>query len=126
MAILENLSNRTKTILERRYIDQVLDEEGENIVSEQNRLDKKYNFTTTVGRGRSHRVNDGRLVLEHNIVQRFVDMRKIKGVRKKRKTPIHNKVIFTHFNSILGKLRFGFTKALQEQLRGNYKIEING
>lgn len=126
MAILDNLSNRNKTILERRYIDQVLEEEGKNILSEQSRLDRKYSFSNRLSSRRNTRVSGGKLVIEHSIIQRFVDMNKINGAPKKRKTPIHNRVIFGHFNNILGKLRFGFTKAIQEQLSSQHKIEING
>ena len=127
MAIQDKLFNRNKSILERRFIDQVLEEEGKNIVNTQNRLDLKYKFKTDrLKRARSINVSGGRLVLEHSIIQRFVDMNKVRGITKKKKTPIHNKVIFGHFNNILGRLRFGFTRAIQQQLSNEHKIEING
>ncbi len=117
-------SNRNQSILERRFITQVLQEEGKNIIDEQNRIDLKFDFKAT-GKGRSFHVNENELVLEHNIIQRFRDMNRIKG-RKQVSTRQHNRVIFGHFNNIIGSLRFGFTDAIQKELSQEYKIEING
>lgn len=126
MAILDNLSNRNKSILERRYIDQVLDEEAKNIISAQNRLDRKFGFKTNqVGYGRSARVSGNILTLQHNIVERFVDMRKIRG-KKKQYHSIHNRVIFGHFNNIIDKLQFGFSQSVKAQLSQQINIEIDG
>ena len=121
-----SLKNRNKSILERKFIDKVLQEEGENIIVEQQRRDAKYEFSPRLNSKRKFSVNNNELELEHHLVQRFVDMNNVRGFKKKRKTPIHNSVIFGHYNNIQRSLRFGFTVDIQKSLENELKIVING
>jgi len=118
------LQNRNKSILERKFIDRILEQEGANIITEQNRIDKKFSFKST-GLNRRFSVNNGQLNLEHGIIQRFRDLNRIRG-RKQVSSKQHNRVIFSHFNTIQRGLMFGFTKAIRAQLKAEYKIEVNG
>lgn len=51
---------------------------------------------------------------------RFVDMKTRntkKGKIRKKAHPVHNKILYGHYNNIIRELSVGFTEAIKEQLR---------
>jgi len=121
-----SLANRNKSILERRFIDQVLDQEGQNIVDAQSQIDNQFVFEAkSVRRGRGYSVGGNKLELQHSMIQRFFDMKKLRG-RPQKSSRQHNAVIWGHFNNINGKIQFGYTQAAIEAMKNEIKIEVNG
>ncbi|QQV89951.1 hypothetical protein M1M27_gp07 [Cellulophaga phage Ingeline_1] len=108
-----------------RYINRVLNEEGSNLIKSQARIASKYNLKDTIPEisRRSFKVSSNNLEVRHALRQRFVDMRKGKGT-KKLTAPIHNKIVYSHFNAIINKLAFGLTQDIRNQISNEYNIEI--
>lgn len=64
-------------------------------------------------------VSDIELKYEHYAKHRFVDMRTraVDGQRKKKKShPIHNRIVWGHYNNIIRELAFGFTEEIKNEL----------
>jgi len=70
--------------------------------------------------GRGFVVTDNELGYTHLKAHRFNDMKfrnSNKGKNKRKNHRIHNRIIWGHFNNIVKELHFGFTHAVQEELR---------
>lgn len=128
MALTDNITARNKSITERRYINQVLKQQGEEILKDQSAKDREFNLSAQLGSSRSFKVNSNRLTYQHSILQRFLDMKKVRGELKPKseRTPIHNRIIMGRFNQIKRELRYGFTDAIRSQLAQQLKIEVDG
>jgi hypothetical protein len=50
-------------------------------------------------------------------------MKRIKGKGQK-PVPVHNKIIWGHFNNIIFKLAYGFTEDVKQSIARNYQIEL--
>jgi uncharacterized protein (UPF0335 family) len=122
----QTLASRTnKRIIEAKYIDEVLREEAINIKQEQNDVfnDFKEGGFGTIKSQRAFSVANNTLSHRHLIRQRFIDMKRIKGKGQK-PVPVHNKIIWGHFNNIIFKLAYGFTEDVKQSIARNYQIEL--
>lgn len=124
MSASQTLSKRSnKRVIEQKYIEQVLKEEAQNIESAQDDIFSNRNISNVIRSTRSFSVNDKTLTLRHHIRQRFDDMKKVRFLKQK-STGAHNKVIWGHFNNIIFKLAYGYTKDVKNQIANQYNIEI--
>lgn len=119
-----NQGNNAKRI-EQKYIDRVLQEEATNILRAQDRIISRYRATEKVpelGR-RRFSVSGGKAEFTHPLRQRFIDMKYRKGVRQK-EIPVHNKIVYAHFNNIINKLAFGLTDDVRELIANELDIQL--
>lgn len=70
--------------------------------------------------GRGFVATETGLEYSHLKKHRFVDMKSrnsSKGKVRKKQHPVHNRIIWGHYNNMIKELHFGFTHAVQEELR---------
>lgn len=72
--------------------------------------------TGNLRRSRSTRASSDRLVFEHPIYERYLDMKRISG-KKRKSRKIHNRYVFGAFSSIAERLMYGFTDEVAAQFR---------
>lgn len=126
MAATDVLKARTsKKIIEQKYIDRVLKDEGSRIIQEQDRVISRHGVRKKVPEitRRRFSVTNSRLEMIHPIRQRFIDMKTIRGQRQKA-IEIHNKIIYGGFNSVVRRLAFGFTEDIKKMIANEYNIHI--
>ena len=124
MGAQEALQNRNKSIIERRYIDDVLQETGDYIKESQNRLFGNFDFKSTpIRERRTFIVSNNKLQFTHLLKARFIDMRRLNG-RNKKQYPIHNKPVIEFYNSMVNKLHFGLTQDVRNKISNQLNIEI--
>lgn len=118
------LQNRNESILQRRFIELTLNEAASDWEATNQRLFNKFNFKSgDIQASQSFVVNDNTLTYEHLIKTRFIDMKRLGGVKKK-SFPIHNKVILGYFYQIIKDLRVGYTEAVRSSLNQPINIEM--
>lgn len=124
-ALTELQSRNNKRIIEQKYIDRVLREEADNIFAAQDRLISRHNLTSKIPEINRRRFTVKTNVLEvvHPLRERFIDMRRTRGI-KGRTVPLHNKVIFGHFNNIVYRIAFGFTEDIKNEIANHYQIQL--
>lgn len=117
--------NTTNNIIEQKYIARVLTDEASNMYTAQNRILAKFkpNSTDIILSKRSFQVQGTTGVFTHAMVQRFVDMKYIRG-RSKLAIPVHNKILYGHFNNIIYRLSFGLTDDIKAMIAKEYNIEM--
>jgi len=136
MAVRSVLAQRDRGILERKFVKQVLQHEGHELVRAhqreiRSRLEQHSGKTLSTLKSwvHSNANASGELNVQHLKRQRFLDMktRTTKAGLKVRKKqfPIHNRIVFGHLNNVIRQLKFGFTEAIQEQLKQDQKIEFD-
>lgn len=118
-------SRNNKKFIEEKYIERVLKDESTEIFRAQERVISRFNVTKSIPEitQRKFSVIGTRMEFTHPIRQRFIDMRRIRGGRQ-RPVPIHNKVIYNHFNGIINKLAYGFIDAIKEAIGNEYNIQL--
>lgn len=72
--------------------------------------------TGNLRRSRSTRASSDRLVFEHPIYERYLDMKRMSG-KKRKSRKIHNRYVFGAFSSIAERLMYGFTDEVAAQFR---------
>ena len=101
-----------------RFIQDTLSKEGRKMLEYQSKqIGSVLNSRT--GRllnSRSTRASSDRLVFEHPIYERYLDMKRISG-KKKKSRKIHNRYVFGAFSSIAERLMYGFTDEVAAQFR---------
>ncbi|WP_044403413.1 hypothetical protein [Lacinutrix sp. Hel_I_90] len=124
MEIIGNSTNAK--IIEQKYIDRVLKDEARNIFKAQKQLTERSKASPEtkklINSKRRFQVSNSSLEGSHAMLQRFIDMRNIRGLKRK-PIPVHNKIIYYHFNSIINKLAFGLTDDVRNLIAKEYKIE---
>lgn len=126
MNALEQLKEReNKRIIEKKYIEEVLQEEARNIRIAQDEVfaDHKSIDVGLIKAKRQFLVSNSTLTYKHHIRQRFNDMRFIKG-KSQKPIPTHNKVIWGHFNNIIFKMAYGFTHDVKLAITKRYNINL--
>ncbi|UOB16571.1 hypothetical protein [Abyssalbus ytuae] len=126
MSAIETLKSRNNLkVLEQKYIERVLKDESTEINRAQERLISRFNVKKYVPEitQRKFRVVGTRLESTHPIRERFIDMRRTSGVRQ-RPIPLHNKVIYGHFNNIINKLAYGLTEEIKQTIGQEYNIQL--
>ena len=121
MNLIQTRERFSDPILERRFIKQTLQDAGTDIDKAQQRLMSSRGFESNDWySGRSFIASGDSLEYTHLSKHRFVDMKSrtsSKGTLRKKNHPVHNRIIWGHYNNIIKELHFGFTHAVQEQLR---------
>ena len=117
--------NDNKKFIEGKYIERVLNDESTEIYRAQERLISRFNVTKSIPEitQRKFSVVGTRMEFTHPLRQRFIDMRRIRGGRQ-RPVPLHNKVIYNHFNRIINKLAYGFTEDIKNAIGKEYNIQL--
>lgn len=112
-------------LIKEKYIQRVLKQEATNIVQAQNRVASRYNLSgdNALKQKRSFTVTGTKMEMTHAKHQRFIDMKRLRG-RKQKPVPIHNKVIYGHFNNIINKLAYGLTQDVVNLIAQEHKIEL--
>ena len=121
MDLLAQRSGGNKdAILQERFIQQILTEEGQNINQEMVKVMASRGFTDSALIGdRAFNVNGTILSYTHLKRHRFIDMnsRATKtGKIKKVSHPIHNRILFGFANNIVRRLSFEFTDQTKQLL----------
>lgn len=121
MSLLDKRAQISEDILKKRFIRRVMQEAATDIDKAQRMYMTSRGFENADWHsGRSFEINDQGLDYSHLKKLRFVDMktRKTKeGIVRKKSHPVHNKIIWGHYNNIIKELHFGFTEAIKEELR---------
>lgn len=120
MNLLEKRDVNSDEILKKRHIKRVMKESAKDIDQAQRKYMTSHGFTDSdFYNKRSFVATEDGLVYTHLKKHRFVDMkvRKTPIPRRKKAHPIHNKIIWGHYNNIIKELHFGFTTAVMEELR---------
>lgn len=121
MDLLKSRENFSDQILERRFIRRVLQDTSKDIDRAQRSYISSRGFNNpNWNSGRGFTVTQNELGYTHLKKHRFVDMKTrmtSKGKVRKKSHPIHNKIIWGHYNNVIKELHFGFTNAIKEELR---------
>lgn len=121
MLLLQSRENFSDQILERRFIRRVLQDTSKDIDKAQRSYMSGRGFESNDWySGRGFLVTENELGYTHLKKHRFVDMRtrtSKKGKNRKKSHPVHNKIIWGHYNNVIKELHFGFTNAVKEELR---------
>ena len=121
MNLIESRENLSDQILEGRFIRRVLQDTSKDIDQAQTAYISGRGFENNDwNSGRSFTVNQNELGYTHLKKHRFVDMKtrsSSQGKKRKKSHPIHNKIIWGHYNNVIKELHFGFTHAIKEELR---------
>lgn len=121
MTPLQSRENLSDQILEGRFIRRVLQDTAKDIDQAQRSYISGRGFENSDwNSGRGFTVTKNELEHTHLKKQRFVDMKTrmtSKGKVRKKSHPIHNKIIWGHYNNVIKELHFGFTNAIKEELR---------
>ncbi len=121
MDLISNRAQISNDILESRFIRRVLKDTGADINKAQERYMNSRGFENNDWFSRrGFLVSDSTLAYTHLKKHRFVDMKTRngkKGVKRKKNHPIHNRIIYGHYNNVIKELHFGFTEAIKQELR---------
>lgn len=121
MPLIQSRENLSDQILQGRFIRRVLQDTSKDIDKAQRKYMSGRGFENNDWySGRGFTVAENTLGYTHLKKHRFVDMktRTSKNGRKNKKShPVHNKIIWGHYNNIIKELHFGFTHAVKEELR---------
>ena len=121
MNLLQKRTNSNDDILQGLFIQQQLREEAQDIDQAQTNLMASRGFNSQeFYSDRSYSVSDNKMTYTHLAKHRFVDMKSRntrEGKVKKKSHPIHNRILFGHFNNIIKRMSFGYTQAVKEQMQ---------
>jgi hypothetical protein len=119
--LIQNRENLSDQILEGRFIRRVMQDSSKDIDQAQRKYMSSRSFENEDWySGRGFIVTENGLDYTHYKKHRFVDMKTRntkKGKQRKKAHPIHNRIIWGHYNNIIKELHFGFTNAVKEELR---------
>lgn len=121
MSLIDNRENFSDQILEKRFIRKVLHDSSKDIDQAQRKYISSRGFENNDwNSARGFTVTENTLGYTHLKKHRFVDMKSRtskNGKKRKKSHPIHNKIIWGHYNNIIKELHFGFTNAVKEELQ---------
>jgi len=121
MTPIQSRENGSDQILEGRFIRRVLQDTAKDIDKAQLKYISGRGFENEDwNSGRGFTVSTDTLEYTHLKKHRFVDMKtrtSSNGKVRKKSHPIHNRIIWGHYNNVIKELHFGFTKAVKEELR---------
>lgn len=118
---MDLLSSRSEDdVLKGRFVRKVLSEAAKDIDQAQRQLMSERGFESADWNDRQFVVSDTSLEYTHLKKHRFVDMRtreKDGAKRPKKSHPVHNRIIFGHYNNIIRELTVGFTQEVRDQIK---------
>lgn len=119
-------SANSNTLIQQKFIERILKEEATSILEEQDRLlaRRSVSESNIIKQKRSKPiVTSNNLEITHAKLQRFIDMKRIRG-RKQKNLPIHNKIIYGHFNNIVRRLAFDLTEDVKRLIAQEHQIQL--
>lgn len=121
MSLRQNRNDTSRAIAEGRFIRKVLQEEGQDINTNIQSKMNQFGFKSVFWSEREFSVTGSGNTLQyrHLKVHRFVDIKTRdtkKGKIKKKRYPIHNRIIYGHLNNVARELMFGFTEAVIDEM----------
>ena len=121
MTPIQSRENLSDQILEGRFIRRVLQDTSKDIDQAQSAYISGRGFENNDwNSARGFTVTENEMGYTHLKKHRFVDMKTRttkNGKVRKKSHPIHNKIIWGHYNNVIKELHFGFTNAVKEELR---------
>lgn len=128
-----------ENLIRKRFVGQVLQEEGDRLLKNQSAiLEKRLIFHTGRLAGR-RRISvsggeemDGKLSFTHVSYERFLDMKRIvnrkrtTGTRTKRGYRIHNRFVYGTYYAIASRLMYDLTDDVRAKLINDLKNESHG
>lgn len=111
--------------LESLFISRILREEAENI--EQAKRREVAKFTRNHRFISRYNITGGNMEMTHPKPLRFIDMKtRMVGNEKKRKKrhPVHNKIIWGHANNVVRRISFEFTSEMKEMLLKEFPMNL--
>ena len=117
MDVLSKSKNEDLAIF-RAFAKRTLKLHANKLKAEQDQIMAR--FTEDFWKQRKYITSDVSLKYTHNIVNRFVDMKR-RTVRGKKvynvnRADVHNKLIMKHYNGIKGDLTFGLTEEVKRKM----------
>ena len=125
MSAIQTLQSNSLRSLEDQYLTTILKQTADDIATRQ---DSIYSGLDAITRAplianRKFTVHGNTLILTHPILQRFLDMKRLRS--KKQKSLVnHNKIIYSEIGGAIRALQFGLTQDLKEKLAQEYKIHL--
>lgn len=120
MSIRNTRSQGTSGIAEGRFIRKVLQGQGEEILSSQDRKMSRFSSPDWFEK-RGIKADESKLAITELKKHRFIDMRTCRtrsgGKKKKKNYPIYNKIMFGHLNNIVRELSFGYTEEVMQEMK---------
>jgi hypothetical protein len=120
MSLIKSRENLSEQILQGRFIRKTLRDVAVDIDKAQRSVMSSRGFESQDWyNGRGFIVSENAMDYTHLKKHRFVDMKtrsSKKGTKRKKSHPVHNKIIWGHYNNIIKELHFGFTNAVKEEL----------
>ena len=122
MSLLDSRQSTVDEILQGRFIRSVSQDTAKDIDQAQRKYMSSRGFESNSWySGRSFIATVNGFEYTHLKKHRFVDMKirdSKKGRNRRKSHPIHNKIIWHHYNNLIKQMHFGFTEAVKHQLRG--------
>lgn len=109
-----------------REVNKIIDQESHSIEKAQDRILNQQQDSLKIGlieSKRSFSVSQMTLHHNHNIQQRFIDMKRTR-YGKQKAIPVHNKIIYGHWNNIIFRARYEVMYALKKQISTQLKLEL--
>ncbi|MUP44909.1 hypothetical protein E0K83_04005 [Gramella sp. BOM4] len=123
---IQTLQSRSGNLIGRERINFILEEEVDEIGRAQERiLDQQQSSEKIdyIESSRSFSVSNMTIHHEHHIQQRFIDMKRTR-YGKQKAVPVHNTVIFGHWNNIIFRAKYEIVEALKKQTPALLKLEV--
>ncbi|GAK96808.1 hypothetical protein JCM19294_1117 [Nonlabens tegetincola] len=112
VALLKSRNNLEK--IQNLYIQRNLEAMAEEWADAQSKLLTGSQFADLLNKSK-FKVTGTTLSHSHSETQRFIDMKKWYG-RKRKPIKVHNTQLYITMNRLLFRLRYGFTRAVREQI----------
>ncbi len=105
------------SLVEQRFVEEVLTSEGARLLKNQaNAMRARIKFRTgNILSARKTSISNGKLVFEHAIYERFLDINVRKGGTRSR--GIHNRFFYGHAITIRQQLGYGYTEEVIGRLQ---------
>jgi hypothetical protein len=125
MEVATNNALSGNNLIKDTYIQHVLQQSAKDIIVAQDRVLSAANpkNKNNIIASRRYSVSGTTLDFAHAMSQRFIDMRRISGAKKKA-IPVHNKVIYKEFSNIIAQLKFGLTDDVKNLIANQYNINM--
>ncbi|KAB8156129.1 hypothetical protein EZY14_002620 [Kordia sp. TARA_039_SRF] len=113
-----------QSVISNIYIKQVLNREAENLIQEQRRIVNAGNAlgAAVILQKQSYTVANNTLTVTHAKQQRFIDMKVLRGYKRK-PIKVHNTPIYNYYNYIINELRFGLTDDIKQMIAQEHNIQ---
>ena len=119
MNLRQHRNQTSADIAQGKFVSRVLKEEGADINIAINNTMASAGFSSSFWQDKVFSVSGNSLEYRHTTIHRFVDIKTRKvgntSIRKKR-YPIHNKIIYGHLNNIARELMYGYTESVIDQM----------